>query len=59
MQRAKGRFCRPLAVWARADNGRFLRVGMSILIDEYPYLNVARDVAADFLWFITVPIPRC
>ena len=35
VQRAKGRFCRTLVVWARTDSGRFLRVGMSILIEEY------------------------
>jgi hypothetical protein len=57
VQRAKGRYCRPLVVWARTDSGRFLRVGMSILIEEYPYLDVARDVAADFLWFISAADP--
>jgi hypothetical protein len=57
VQRAKGRFCRPLVVWARIDNRRFLRVGMSIIIEGYPYLDVARDVAADFLWFISAADP--
>ena len=45
-------------VWARTDNGRFLRVGMSILIEEYPYLDVTRDVDADFLWFISAADPE-
>jgi len=28
VQRAKRRYCRPLVIWARTDNGRFLRVGL-------------------------------
>ena len=39
VQLAKRRSCRPLVIWARTDSGRFLRVGMSILIDSYPYLD--------------------
>lgn len=34
VQRAKRRYCRPLVFWARADSGRFLRVGMLIVIED-------------------------
>lgn len=57
VQRAKGRLCRPWVIWDRTDNGRFLRVGMSIIIEEYLYLEVAREVAADLLWFISAADP--
>jgi hypothetical protein len=30
---------------------------MSILIEEYAYLDVARDVAAHSLWFISAADP--
>ena len=33
VQLAKHRHCRALVIWARDDQGRFLRVGMSILIE--------------------------
>lgn len=36
VQLAKLRSCRPLVIWARSDSGRFLRVGMSILIEATP-----------------------
>jgi hypothetical protein len=53
VQLAKRRRCRPLVIWARADNNRFLRTGMSILIENYPYLDVRRPDLSYFAWFIS------
>jgi hypothetical protein len=53
VQRAKRRYCRRLVIWARTDHGRFLRVGMSILIEDYPYLDVAHPGDAHFVWFMS------
>lgn len=57
VQLAKRRFCRPLVTWARADNGRFLRVGMSILIENYPYLDVGKPAQSYFVWFMSAAEP--
>jgi hypothetical protein len=57
VQLAQRRFCRPLVTWARADNGRFLRVGMSILIESYPYLDVSVPALSNFVWFISAADP--
>jgi hypothetical protein len=53
VQRARRRYCRPLVIWARTDDGRFVRVGMSILIEGYPYLDVAHRGDSHFLWFMS------
>jgi hypothetical protein len=53
VQLAKRRSCRPLVIWARTDGGRFLRVGMSILIQSYPYLDSNRALQSSFVWFIS------
>jgi len=53
MQLAKRRYCRPLVIWARADNNQFMRVGMSIVIENYPHLDVAAPSNAHFVWFIS------
>jgi hypothetical protein len=53
VQLAKRRYCRPLVVWARTDSGRFLRVGMSIFIEDYPYLEAERGVDSYFVWFMS------
>jgi hypothetical protein len=53
VQLAKRRFCRPLVIWARADSGRFLRSGMSILIEEYPYLDINHPGSSHFVWFMS------
>ena len=53
MQLAKRRFCRPLVIWIRADNRQFVRAGMSILIDGYPYLDVRTPAESYFVWFIS------
>jgi hypothetical protein len=53
VQLAKRRYCRPLVVWARTDSGRFLRVGMSIFIESYPYLEAERGVDSYFVWFMS------
>jgi hypothetical protein len=53
VQLAKRRYCRPLVIWARNDAGRFMRVGMSILIEAYPYLDTARTLDAHFVWFMS------
>ena len=53
VQLAKGRFCRPLVIWARADNGQFVRAGMSILIESYPHLDVQDLSDSCFVWFIS------
>jgi len=53
VQLAKRRFCRPLVIWARVDSGRFLRSGMSILIEEYPYLDIDYPGSSHFVWFIS------
>jgi hypothetical protein len=57
VQLRKGRVCRPLVIWARADNGRFVRSGMSILIENYPYLDVAHLGASNFVWFMSAADP--
>jgi hypothetical protein len=57
VQLAKRRYCRPLVIWARADDGLFLRVGMSILIENYPYLDVSRPNDSYFVWFISAADP--
>ena len=53
VQRAKRRYCRPLVFWARADSGRFLRVGMLIVIEAYPYLDVEHPAESHFVWFMS------
>ena len=53
VQLAKRRYCRPLVVWARADSGRFVRVGMSIFFENYPYLEANRGVGSHFVWFMS------
>ena len=53
VQRAKRRYCRPLVIWARTDEGRFLRSGMSILIEDYPYLDVRHPGESNFVWFMS------
>jgi hypothetical protein len=57
VQLAKRRYCRPLVTWARADNGRFLRAGMSILIENYPYLDVGKPAQSYFVWFMSAAEP--
>jgi hypothetical protein len=57
VQLAKRRYCRPLVTWARADNGRFLRTGMSILIESYPYVDVGKPGESYFVWFISAAEP--
>ena len=57
VQLAQRRYCRPLVTWARADNGRFLRVGMSILIERYPYLDVTTTALSHFVWFMSAADP--
>ncbi len=58
IQRTKRRYCRPLVIWARTDKGRFLRVGLSILIEAYPYLDVERPGESHFVWFMSAADPR-
>jgi hypothetical protein len=53
VQRAKRRYCRPLVFWARADSGRFLRVGMLIVIEAYPYLDIEHPAESHFVWFMS------
>jgi hypothetical protein len=53
IQRRKRRYCRPLVVWVRADNRRFVRAGMSIVIEDYPHLDVSDPGQSDFLWFMS------
>ncbi len=53
VQRVKRRYCRPLVFWARTDSGRFLRVGMLILIEAYPYLDVEHPAESHFVWFMS------
>jgi len=57
VQLAKKRYCRPLVTWARTDDGRFLRTGMSILIENYPYLEVGKPGQSYFVWFISAAEP--
>jgi hypothetical protein len=57
VQLAKRRYCRPLVVWARADSGRFVRVGMSIFIENYPYLDATRSLDSYFVWFMSAADP--
>ncbi len=58
VQLAKRRHCRALVIWARNDAGRFLRVGMSMLIESYPYLDAAQNLDSHFVWFISAADPR-
>ena len=53
VQLLKRRHCRPLVIWARDDRGRFLRVGMSIFIESYPYLDATRSLESNFVWFLS------
>jgi hypothetical protein len=53
VQRAKRRYCRPLVMWARTDSGRFLRVGMLIVIEAYPYLDIDHPAESNFVWFMS------
>jgi hypothetical protein len=53
VQRAKRRYCRPLVIWARTDSGRFLRVGMLIVIEAYPYLDIEHPAESHFAWFMS------
>ncbi len=53
VQRAKRRNCRPLVIWARTDGGRFLRVGMLIVIEAYPYLDIEHPAESNFVWFMS------
>jgi hypothetical protein len=57
VQLAKRRHCRPLVIWAREDAGRFLRVGMSILIESYPYLDATLGLESNFVWFMSAADP--
>jgi hypothetical protein len=57
VQLAKRRFCRPLVIWAKADNGQFVRAGMSILIEQYPYLDISTPSESNFVWFISSADP--
>ena len=52
VQRAKRRHCRPLVIWGRTDNGGFLRVAMSVVIEHYPYLDVEYPEESHFVWFM-------
>jgi hypothetical protein len=53
VQLAKRRYCRPLVIWAKADNGQFVRAGMSILIEQYPHLDMGTGGDSHFVWFIS------
>ena len=52
-QLSKGRRCRPLVLWAYADNGRLVRAAMSLVIERYPRLDVAAEGFAHFLWLVS------
>jgi hypothetical protein len=54
---AQQRYCRALVTWARADNGLFVRVGMSMLIEGYPYLDAMKGGDSYFVWFISSADP--
>jgi len=58
VQRAKRRYCRPLVIWARTDKGRFMRAGMSIVIEDYPYLDVEHSGESNFVWFMSAADSR-
>jgi hypothetical protein len=53
VQLARRRYCRALVIWARADNRRFVRAGMSILIERYPHLDIAHPGESNFIWFLS------
>ncbi len=57
VQRAKRRYCRPLVIWARSDNGRFMRVGLSIMVEAYPHLDADHPGESHFLWFMSAADP--
>jgi hypothetical protein len=42
-----------MVIWAEADNGRMLRVGMSIMIERYPHLEINDPSEAQFVWFMS------
>jgi hypothetical protein len=58
IQLAKHRYCRPLVVWAPIDDGRFMRVAMSIQIERYPHLDIADPSDECFIWFISAAEPQ-
>lgn len=51
-QLSKGRRCRPLVLWAYADNGRLVRAAMSLVIERYPRLDATQGFA-HFLWLVS------
>jgi hypothetical protein len=51
-QLAQRRACRPLVIWAQADNGRFVRAAMAIMIERYPHLDIHDPADAYFIWFM-------
>lgn len=53
VQMAKRRFCRPLVIWTRADNQRFVRAGMLIVIEGYPHLDHLERGQSNFAWFLS------
>lgn len=52
IQLSKQRHCRPLVIWALADNRRYLRVAMNITIETYPRLDHRHPGEASFAWFL-------
>jgi hypothetical protein len=52
IQQRKQRTCRALVIWAR-DGGRFIRVGMAIVIEGYPHVDVTDRSHSNFVWFIS------
>jgi hypothetical protein len=58
IQLRKRRFCRALVLWARADNGGFVRSGMSMFIEDYPYLGSSTAKSSEFVWFISAADPE-
>jgi hypothetical protein len=52
VQLSKQRHCRPLVIWARADNGLYLRVAMTIVIENYLRLDAPEPPGAHFVWFL-------
>lgn len=52
-QLSKRRRCRPLVMWAYADNGRLVRAAMSLVIERYPRLDDATGGLAHYLWLVS------
>lgn len=58
VQLTQRRYIRPLVICARRPPAIVLRVGLSILIEAYPYVDARRTERAEFIWFMNSTDPK-